>query len=397
MRYRFAGFELDDTRHTLSRSGQTVHVEPLVFDLLHLLVRNAGDLVTRERMVEDIWKGRIVSESAISACIAAARRAVGDDGRQQAVIRTVQRRGLVLVAAVESDGADSGSASSARTSDIPGDIQRVRYVRNKDGRRLAYALTGNGPPVLYMRLSGAANLEVEWSLPASRAYFSEVGRHFTVLRCDPLGSGLSDQEFVETDFSRMAADIITVADAAGIDRFGVYSTSGGVLPAVHLAARYPDRIKRLVIVGGYVDGRVRRRADRQPDVIRDMISQGWDEPEGAFATAVLASYFPEGPFDVVKQFVRLMQSSMTSENIVKMRDAINSASIAHLLGRIVCPTLIVHGRRDGVHPISEAQKLASEISSSELAILDSANHLPLPGSPVWDPFMNTLIGFLAEE
>jgi DNA-binding winged helix-turn-helix (wHTH) protein len=393
MRYRFAGFELDKAQHTLSQSGQPVHIEPLVFDLLHLLVRNAGELMTRERIIEDIWEGRIVSESAISACISAARRAVGDNGKQQAVIRTVQRRGLVLIAAVEREYQGTDKRSLARANEV----QRIRYVRNNDGRRLAYALTGNGPPVLYMRLSGVANLEVEWSLAASQAYFSEIGGQFTILRCDPLGSGLSDHSFVETDFSRMAADVITVADAAGIDRFGVFSTSGGVLPAVHLAAQYPDRVTRLAIVGGYVDGRVRRQNTNQPDVIKELITQGWDEPEGAFATAVLAAYFPEGPFNVVKELVRLMQSSMSPGNMLKMRDAINSVSIAHLLGQIVCPTLIVHGGRDGVHPISEAQKLASEILSSELVILDTANHLPLPGSPVWEPFMDTLIGFLAEK
>ncbi|NKB50959.1 MAG: alpha/beta fold hydrolase [Rhizobiaceae bacterium] len=393
MRYRFAGFELDDTRHTLSQSGQLVPVEPLVFDLLRLLAQNAGNLVTRDHMIEEIWKGRIVSESAISACISAARRSVGDDGKHQAVIRTVPRRGLVLVAAMESVDQKSGSNTSATANEI----QRIRYVRNKDGRRLAYALTGNGPPVLYMRLSGAANLEVEWGLSAGQAYFNKIGGQFTVLRCDPIGAGLSDNDVVETDFSRMAADVITVADAAGIDRFAVFSTSGGVLPAVHLAAQFPNRVTRLAIVGGYVDGRMRRQNTNQTDVIKELISQGWDEPEGAFATAVLASYFPEGPFDVVKELVRLMQSSMTPDNILKIRDAINSVSIAHLLGNIVCPTLIVHGRRDGVHPISEAQKLASEIPSSELVILDTSNHLPLPGSPVWEPFMDTLIEFLNEN
>lgn len=393
MRYRFAEFELDDTRHTLSHAGQRVHIEPMVFDLLHLLARSAGDLVTRERMIEEIWQGRIVSESAISACISAARRAVGDDGKRQAVIQTIPRRGLAMVATVETDKQDTDKQISQQANQV----QRIRYVRNKDGRRLAYALTGNGPPILYMRLSGAANLEVEWNIAAGRAYFGELGQHFTILRCDPLGAGQSDQTYVETDFARMAADVIAVADAAGIDRFGVFSTSGGVLPAVHLAAQYPDRIARLAITGGYVDGRTRRQATNQPDVIRGLISEGWDEPEGAFATAVLASYFPEGPFDVVKELVRLMQSSMTPDNIVKIRDAINSVSVAPLLGQIDCPTLIVHGKRDAVHPISEAQKLASEIRSSELVILDTANHLPLPGSPVWEPFMDTLIKFFEED
>jgi hypothetical protein len=73
MEHHFTDCTLDDARLTLTRDGSRVAVEPKVFDLIHLLVRNAGDLVTRDRMVDEVWGGRIVSESAMSACIAAAR------------------------------------------------------------------------------------------------------------------------------------------------------------------------------------------------------------------------------------------------------------------------------------------------------------------------------------
>ena len=100
MEHHFADCPLDDGHLTLMRRGSAVAVEPKVFDLIHLLARNAGGLVTRDRMAEEVWGGRIVSESAVSACIAGARKAVGDDGKTQAVIRTVPRRGLILVAEV---------------------------------------------------------------------------------------------------------------------------------------------------------------------------------------------------------------------------------------------------------------------------------------------------------
>ena len=81
MEHHFADCTLDDARLTLTRGGHAVAVEPKVFDLIQLLVRNAGNLVTRDQMVDEVWGGRIVSESAISACIAAARKAVGDTGK----------------------------------------------------------------------------------------------------------------------------------------------------------------------------------------------------------------------------------------------------------------------------------------------------------------------------
>lgn len=393
MEYRFAGYSLNTARHTLSLSGEAIHVEPRVFDLLHLLAREAGALVSRDRMIEEIWSGRIVSDSAVSACIASVRRAVNDTGKSQTIIRTVPRRGLVMIAEVERVGREA--SEGAAKSDAA--VQRIRYTKNAEGRRLAYAVSGSGPAVFYMRLSGAANLEVEWNQATGRAYFDELTSGFTVLRSDPVGAGQSERGALETDFRRMAADAVAVADAAGIERFSIYSTSGGVLPAVNLAAMFPERVERLAIVGGYVDGRVRRQPSGHGDVIRRLIAEGWDQPEGAFATAVLASYFPEGPFEEVKDLVRLMQSSLDAAHMVSLRDVINDASVGHLLSKIACPTLIVHGRLDGVHPLGEAQKLASEIASSELVILETANHLPLPGSPVWRTFMDTLVEFLSEN
>ena len=67
MRYCFSTCILDTARHVLLRNGEPVKIEPQVFDLLHLLVRNAGELVTRDQIVTEIWNGRIISESSISA------------------------------------------------------------------------------------------------------------------------------------------------------------------------------------------------------------------------------------------------------------------------------------------------------------------------------------------
>lgn len=109
MRYAFAGFTLDISRRELAKGDATIPIEPKAFDLLHLLLSNAGTVVSRDQLVDVVWNGRIVSEAAISTRIAAARRAVGDNGKAQKIIRTVARRGLMLVADVSLDagGADT--------------------------------------------------------------------------------------------------------------------------------------------------------------------------------------------------------------------------------------------------------------------------------------------------
>lgn len=96
MIYRFADCALDTRRLTLERSGHVVSLEPKVFNLIHLLLRNAGSVVTKDVLVSEIWEGRVISESAISARISNARKALGDSGKTQMIIRTVARRGSNL-------------------------------------------------------------------------------------------------------------------------------------------------------------------------------------------------------------------------------------------------------------------------------------------------------------
>ena len=102
MRYRFDRFELDTKHFSLSADGIDIHVEPLVFDLLHFFVEHAGQVVTREAIIEHVWQGRFVSDATVSSCIKSARKALGDSGEHQSFIRTIRGRGFQFVASIES-------------------------------------------------------------------------------------------------------------------------------------------------------------------------------------------------------------------------------------------------------------------------------------------------------
>ena len=93
----FRDYELDLGVQELRRAGEIVHVEPQVFDLLVYLVRNRERVVSKDELLDAIWEGRIVSEAALSSRINAARRAIGDTGNDQALIRTVHKRGFRFV------------------------------------------------------------------------------------------------------------------------------------------------------------------------------------------------------------------------------------------------------------------------------------------------------------
>jgi TolB-like protein/cytochrome c-type biogenesis protein CcmH/NrfG len=97
MRYRFAEFELDTERMEFRANGEVRAIEPQVFDVLRHLLENVDRLVSRDELIDAVWGGRIVSDATVSARINAVRKAVGDSGERQALIKTVPRRGFRFV------------------------------------------------------------------------------------------------------------------------------------------------------------------------------------------------------------------------------------------------------------------------------------------------------------
>src|SRR5262245_48724481 len=109
----FNDFVLDPDRRELTRAAEPVSVGPLVFDLLLYLVRNRERVVSKDDLLDAVWQGRIVSESTLTSHINAARRAIGDTGGEQRLIRTVARKGFRFVGEVEEQPEGAATANVA--------------------------------------------------------------------------------------------------------------------------------------------------------------------------------------------------------------------------------------------------------------------------------------------
>jgi TolB-like protein/cytochrome c-type biogenesis protein CcmH/NrfG len=109
VRFEFGEHLIDVDRRELSRGGEPIAVEPQVFDLLVHLVINRDRVISRDDLIAAVWGGRIVSDSAVTTRLNAARRAVGDSGATQTVIRTVARRGVRFIAEVQEQDAPPAS------------------------------------------------------------------------------------------------------------------------------------------------------------------------------------------------------------------------------------------------------------------------------------------------
>jgi DNA-binding winged helix-turn-helix (wHTH) protein len=119
LRYLFEDYALDTDRRELRRGADLVAVAPQVFDLLHYLIQNRERVVSKDDLIAGVWDGRIVSESALTTRINAARSAIGDSGNKQRLIKTVPRKGVRFVATVREEQGSGAAAVADGVADPP--------------------------------------------------------------------------------------------------------------------------------------------------------------------------------------------------------------------------------------------------------------------------------------
>src|SRR5215471_839899 len=146
----FEDYSVDRDRRELRRGGCLQHVEPQVFDLLLFLIDNRGRVVSREDLLASVWRGRNVSESTLASRINAARRAVGDAGEQQRLIRTIHGRGFRFIGTIREakerpasvDCVTTAPAAQAKfgVPDPSSDFLAHALTRSRRGRRASIAV-----------------------------------------------------------------------------------------------------------------------------------------------------------------------------------------------------------------------------------------------------------------
>lgn len=125
MIYQFEDYCLDVDRQELRRGTEAVDIEPQVLDLLLYIIRNRERVVSKDDLIEHVWRGRIVSDSTLTSRITAARQAIGDSGEQQRLIRTIARKGIRFVGEVFDDrGAPSSDKTAGTNPFAPGAAPR---------------------------------------------------------------------------------------------------------------------------------------------------------------------------------------------------------------------------------------------------------------------------------
>jgi pimeloyl-ACP methyl ester carboxylesterase/DNA-binding winged helix-turn-helix (wHTH) protein len=396
VQFLFADHTLDPERRELWRGSEQIALEPQVFDLLVYLIRNRDRVVSKDDLIAEVWGGRIVSDSTLTSRINAARRALGDSGEQQRVIRTIARKGVRFVVSVdESVNAPESNVVKLRPSAPPNLRQEIHFCTASDGVRIAYASVGSGPP-LVKTANWLNHLEYDWQSPIWSHLLHALAAEHRFVRYDQRGNGLSDWD-ADISFEAHVRDLESVVDAVGLDRFSLFGVSGGCAVSIAYAVRHPERVSRMVLYGGFARGALRRGSREtveQFEAIATLMRHGWGQENPAFRQIFTSMFIPGGTIGQVQWYNDLQRMTTSPENAMRLRRTTAEIDISGLLSGVAVPTLVLHCRDDARVPFEEGRRMAAGIPGARFAALEGRNHLILESEPAWGHLLGEIRDFL---
>ena len=396
MQFLFENHVLDAERRELRRGSELIALEPQVFDLLIYLVQNRDRVVSKDDMIAAVWGGRIVSESTLTSRINAVRKAVGDSGDEQRLIRTSARKGIRFVCAVTEAAQSSESATTAAAAPPIVLQHEIHFCTTVDGDRLAYAEVVQGPP-LVKSANWLNHLEYDWQSPVWSPFLHELAKDRRLIRYDERGNGLSDWDVEDISFEAFVRDLETIVDAVNLDRFDMFGISGGCGIAIAYAVRHPERLRRLVLYGGFARGSRKRDSQRQIELVNaatTLMRHGWGQEYPAFRQMFTSQFIPGGTAEQAQWFNDLQRMTTSPENAARTMEAIADTDVSNLLPLVQVPTLVLHCRDDARVPFEEGRKMAAGIPGAQFVALEGRNHVILEGDPGWGRFLDETKTFL---
>lgn len=396
MSFFFADQTLDIERRELRRGSELIAIEPQVFDLLVYLVQNRDRVVSKDDLIAAVWGRRAVSDSAVNTRINAVRKAVGDNGNEQRVVRTIARKGFRFIGEVTVAASPQGSARDSSQATPGGGRQDVLFCTAADGVRVAYATVGAGPPLVRTG-HWLTHLEYDWESPIWSPLLHALSAERRLIRYDARGNGLSDWDVRDISFDALVQDLESVVEAAGLEQFSLLGVSQGCAVSIAYAVRHPERLTHLVLYGGFSRG-LRRRATpqqiEQSDAILTLIRHGWGQENPEFRQIFTTRFMPGCTAEQSQWFNELQRRTTSPANAARIRRVVEEIDVADLLPQIKTPTIVLHCQGDAAVPFEEGRRLAAGISGARFVPLEGRNHIILEGDPGWGRFLAEIKDFL---
>ena len=242
-------------------------------------------------------------------------------------------------------------------------------------RRIAYASVGDGPALVFPGWF-IGHLEATWENARFRAFMEALATHHTVVRYDPFGTGLSDRDRTEGEYSLdVDVEILAgVVDHLELHRFSLFAFSCGAPVGVAYAADQPERVSRLILYGGYADG-ARITGEETRRSLTHVVDEHWN-----LGSRVVASLFlPATEQQESLDFSRVQRAAADAETAARLLRLTYELDATPLAPEVHAPTLVLHRRGDRTIPYALGRELAAAIPGAQFVSLDGSLHFPWIG------------------
>jgi pimeloyl-ACP methyl ester carboxylesterase/class 3 adenylate cyclase len=273
--------------------------------------------------------------------------------------------------------------------------QQIRFCSAKDGVRLAWTVNGDGPTIVKAP-NWFGHLELDWRLPIATIINSVVEK-YRLVRFDQRGNGLSDWNADKISFGSFVDDLECVFDAASVERAPILAVSQGGAIAAAFAARAPERVSAIVMIGSFPQG-PRRRSQQDAEhaaALSAMMAAGWNDPYPSLRDLIANIMSPTMSEEQRRAFAEDMLQLISPENAARIRRAIDDLDVTGLLGSIAVPCLLLHCRGDRLQPVEQGRMFAAGLPNAHFIAYDGVNHVPLDSDPVWPLIERDIHAFLS--
>jgi pimeloyl-ACP methyl ester carboxylesterase/DNA-binding CsgD family transcriptional regulator len=250
----------------------------------------------------------------------------------------------------------------------------IRFLPFED-RRIAYAASGDGPPMVAAAW-WVSHLELDWQDRSFRDFWETLAEGYTLLRYDRGGVGMSDREGLDAQLTvdREVALLEAVLDELELERVVLVGGSAGGCTAIAFAARFPERVERLLLYGAYADG-----ASVGSPEVRDAIVAAVRSHWG-MGSRLLADIFLGNVGSAEQErFARYQRAAVSAETAARLLELIYRSDVRAELALVPAPTLVVHRRSDRAIPFALGRELAAAIPGATLIPLEGSAHFPWAG------------------
>ena len=340
------------------------------------------DLVRRRWTNAEIAEELVVSVRTVETHVSALLRKLGASDRR-ALGRT-------------------GSEAGAPAGTGPRTASLIRFVEVAHGARLAVAESGARGPTLVKTATWLTQVDKDTEAsPIWGHWVRELGARYHYVRYDPRGCGLSDRDLAGcdlTDLELWIDDLRRVLDSIGDEPVSLLGVSQGGPVALAFAARYPERVRRLVLYGTYARG-MRRRDDpvqlAESDVKVGMARIGWQMESAEFRENFGRAFVPDAGPEEIAWFNDQLRATTTPENAPLLEGAFHGLDVTDLARTVTVPTLVLHATGDRGVPFEEGRFLAGVIPNARFVALNSRNHVLLQRDIAFAQFLDEVQRFLA--